>query len=238
MVAPVRETVSQTLAALLTHMPRRSVLHVHAALLQMVQLSPGPAQVSPHPIATSNGKANGKGKGKASNGPTGGKTGEFAWQVRHAGLGGIKYEVAVRPDLFDDPMNGKAVLKGVVDAAVSGWVYYLIEFYSHKLSVACIFLHRLCDHDDDVRSVAATCLTPITSQLVERMPEEVGRVLGVLWDCLSEMKDDLSSSVGFIMELLGMFITMFISDRILIAYTGKLLGFDASIAILSNTDTG
>lgn len=117
MVAPVRETVSQTLAALLTHMPRRSVLHVHAALLQMVQLSP--ASSSP----TSNEKPNGKGKGKATNGATGGKTAEIAWQVRHAGLVGIKYEVAVRQDLFDDPLDGKGVLKGVINAAVSGWVY-------------------------------------------------------------------------------------------------------------------
>ena len=37
------------------------------------------------------------------------------------------------------------------------------------------------------------------------MTDDVGRVLGVLWDCLSDMKDDLSSSVGFVMELLGMF---------------------------------
>lgn len=76
---------------------------------------------------------------------------------------------------------------------------------------------RLCDHDDDVRSVAATCLTPITSQLVERMPQEVGRVLGVLWDCLSDMKDDLSSSVGFVMELLGQFdhfVTPYHADRV------------------------
>jgi len=200
MVAPVRETVSQTLAALLTHMPRRSVLHVHAALLQMVQLSP--ASSSPHSTATSNEKPNGKGKGKATNCATGGKTAEIAWQVRHAGLVGIKYEVAVRQDLFDDPLDGKGVLKGVINAAVSGWVYILLKYF-HKLSFVCFF-HSLCDHDDDVRSVAATCLTPITSQLVERMPEEVERVLGVLWDCLSEMKDDLSSSVGFVMELLGM----------------------------------
>ena len=206
MVAPVRETVSQTLAALLTHMPRRSVLHVHAALLQMVQLSP--ASSSLHSTATSNEKPNGKGKGKATNGATGGKTAEFAWQVRHAGLVGIKYEVAVRQDLFDDPMDGKGVLKGVIDAAVSGWVYISLKCFD-KLSFACFF-HSLCDHDDDVRSVAATCLTPITSQLVERMPEEVGRVLGVLWDCLSEMKDDLSSSVGFVMELLGMLMKTYV----------------------------
>ena len=122
MVAPVRETVSQTLAALLTHAPRRSVLHVHATLLQMVQLSPSSstAYSTSRGTVTSNGKINGKGKGKAANGTTGSKAAEFAWQVRHAGLVGIKYEVAVRPDLFDDPMNGKEVLKGVVEAAVSG----------------------------------------------------------------------------------------------------------------------
>jgi TATA-binding protein-associated factor len=54
------------------------------------------------------------------------------WEVRHAGLLGVKYEVAVRTDLFetdpvkkeDDDMGeaGKEVLKGVVDAAVLGCV--------------------------------------------------------------------------------------------------------------------
>ncbi|KAF8321727.1 hypothetical protein DL93DRAFT_2209827, partial [Clavulina sp. PMI_390] len=191
-VAPVRETVSQTLGALLTHMPRRSVLHVHAALLQMVRLTPSTANGS-GPAKTTNGK----GKGKAVDHDTK-SNGEIAWQVRHAGLVGVKYEVAVRPDLVDDPDSGEEVLRGVLDAAISG----------------------LCDHDDDVRSVAATCLTPIASQLVERMPQEIARLLGVLWDCLNEMKDDLSSSVGFVMELLG-----------------KLLSFDASIAVLSNTNS-
>ena len=35
------------------------------------------------------------------------------------------------------------------------------------------------------------------------LPEEVPRVLAVLWTCLGAMKDDLSSSVGAVMELLG-----------------------------------
>lgn len=133
MVAPVRETVSQTLAALLTHMPRRSVLHVHVALLQMVQLSPSIGTDRASPATAHNGSStngNGKGKGKAPStfmdkngiGTKGvaSTTGEFAWQVRHAGLVGIKYEVAVRPDLFDDPASGMEVLQGVIDAAVSG----------------------------------------------------------------------------------------------------------------------
>jgi TATA-binding protein-associated factor len=51
------------------------------------------------------------------------------WEVRHAGLLGIKYEVAVRGDLFEeqlvkgedeDQFSGEDILKGVVDAAVLG----------------------------------------------------------------------------------------------------------------------
>ena len=122
MVAPVRETVSQTLAALLTHMPRRAVLHVHAALLQMVSL---PVPSAP-PSSLTPSASNGRGKlkiganGKLTTGGGGGA--EFAWQVRHGGLVGIKYEVAVRPDLFDDVDVGAEVLRGVVEAALSGYV--------------------------------------------------------------------------------------------------------------------
>lgn len=61
------------------------------------------------------------------------------WEVRHAGLLGIKYEVAVRSDVVEDDIvkqdseevkmedsngvvlpSGKDVLQGVVDAAVLG----------------------------------------------------------------------------------------------------------------------
>lgn len=51
------------------------------------------------------------------------------WEVRHAGLLGIKYEVAVRHDLFDTEVkteeSGGAtqnVLQDVVDAAILGCV--------------------------------------------------------------------------------------------------------------------
>jgi TATA-binding protein-associated factor len=78
-VAPVRETVSQTLASLLLHMPRRSVLHVHSVLLQMIRQD--------FTLPTG---ANGPGKEKS-----------HIWEVRHAGLLGIKYEVAVRSDVVE-----------------------------------------------------------------------------------------------------------------------------------------
>jgi TATA-binding protein-associated factor len=106
-VAPVRETVSQTLASLLLHMPRRSVFHVHTILLQMIRQDF---------FVPTNGK---KGKGHG-----------HIWEVRHAGLLGIKYEVAVRSDLFTETpvkedidevdSTGREVLRGVVDAAVLG----------------------------------------------------------------------------------------------------------------------
>ncbi|KAJ7684613.1 SNF2 superfamily chromatin remodeling protein [Mycena polygramma] len=224
-VAPVRETVSQTLAALLLHMPRRSVSHVHAILLQMIQ------QDVPAPLT--NGRA-GKGKGKPKGAPAeADKT--HVWEVRHAGLLGIKYEVAVRSDLFaskagvkmedamvvdseekqDDGLvkqeegavkredegdsnfdeTGREVLRGVVEAAILG----------------------LGDRDDDVRSVAASCLLPVAEHLVEQLPEALDRVLIVLWRCLSDMKDDLSSSVGAVMDLLG-----------------KLVSYDKVIALLAD----
>lgn len=169
-VAPVRETVSQTLASLLLHMPLRSVVHVHSILLQMIR------QDFPLPSKAKTGKVDER---------------NHVWEVRHAGLLGIKYEVAVRSDLFGAPESegeldvGKSILQGVVDAAALG----------------------LGDRDDDVRAVAATCLLPVAGRLVERFPESLDRVLAVLWNCLRDMKDDLSSSVGAVMELLGKLVT-------------------------------
>jgi TATA-binding protein-associated factor len=63
--------------------------------------------------------------------------------------------------------------------------------------------YSLGDRDDDVRSVAASCLLPVAEHLVEQLAEPLDRVLIVLWRCLCDMKDDLSSSVGAVMDLLG-----------------------------------
>jgi TATA-binding protein-associated factor len=104
-------------------MPRRSVLHVHNILLEMIR------QDFPIVIRPGSGHPNGKQSDRG-----------HVWQVRHAGLLGIKYEVAVRSDLFtkeaiksediikteDIDMTdargheGVEVLLGVVDAAVLG----------------------------------------------------------------------------------------------------------------------
>ncbi|KAF9453249.1 SNF2 superfamily chromatin remodeling protein [Macrolepiota fuliginosa MF-IS2] len=182
-VAPVRETVSQTMASLMLHMPRRSLLHVHQILLQMILQDV---------VSASNGKSEGKKLSVVKSTRDGERN--HVWEVRHAGLLGIKYEVAVRSDLFDDAggvkqeeggaapsPEGQKILRDVVDAAILG----------------------LGDRDDDVRSVAATCLLPVAQHLVDHLPESLERILVVLWHCLSDMKDDLSSSVGAVMDLLG-----------------------------------
>ena len=97
-------------------MPRRSLHHVHGILLQMIRQNfpiPPPATTQPT-------------RGRTSGQP---RDMSHVWEVRHAGLLGIKYEVAVRPDLFKGidggpsiPEGGNDVLRDVVDAAILGCV--------------------------------------------------------------------------------------------------------------------
>ena len=86
------------------------------------------------------------------------------------------------------------------------------------------------DHDDDVRTVASSCLLPVASQLVQQLPDYLGTVIDVLWNCLAEMKDDLSSSVGAVMELLGTKASPHLSLDQLVTYNRvmKILGDPAS----------
>lgn len=154
-VAPVRESATQALAALLLHMPESSVYHVHRILLAMIRqdLSQLPAK-------------------KPKNG--------YVWQVRHAGLLGLKYEVAVREDLIER-QESRELLRGVVEAALLG----------------------LADADDDVRSAAAGCLIPVCGSIVRYLLDDLPKLLAILWSCFESMKDDLSSSVSAVMDLLG-----------------------------------
>ena len=67
------------------------------------------------------------------------------WEVRHAGLLGIKYEVAVRSDLVqvndvkeDSEPSNRAILRDVVDATVLG--------YAPFLHVSCLSWNILLTH--------------------------------------------------------------------------------------------
>jgi len=96
-VAPVRESATQALAALLIHTPASSVRHVHEILLDMIKQD--------FPIKLKSKK----------------REPSYVWQVRHAGLLGLKYEVAVRQDLIQQEKEQK-ILREVVDAALLGSV--------------------------------------------------------------------------------------------------------------------
>ena len=87
-----------------------------------------------------------------------------------------------------------------------------------------------------MRSVAASCLLPVAGHLVNQLPEELSRVLAVLWSCLRDMRDDLSSSVGAVMELLGRenFVDVVAAPLTKYLLTGKLVKYDEVIAILGN----
>lgn len=107
------------------------------------------------------------------------------WEVRHAGLLGIKYLVAVR---IND--MGGAVVPRVLAAVMAG----------------------LSDSDDDVRAVAADTMFPMTKALVEPAAGEtagasrVPEILRTLWDILLDL-DDLSASTASVMTLLAEFLS-------------------------------
>jgi TATA-binding protein-associated factor len=78
-MAPVRETAAQALGVALKYLHLYGVREVHTTLMDMVLQCWAK-------------------RGKEADGRP--KWERFAWEVRHAGLLGLKYEVAVRMDLL------------------------------------------------------------------------------------------------------------------------------------------
>ncbi|EOR00991.1 hypothetical protein E3P92_00420 [Wallemia ichthyophaga] len=160
-VCPVRETASQTLASLVLHMDETSTEHVHTILHTMIYQS----------------YASNDSMSPAKKGDKG-----FVWEVRHAGLLGLKYFVAVKKNQLDK--NRNEMLRKVVDAVILG----------------------LNDSDDDVRAVAASTLQPIVGVVMNTLFECVPQILDAIWDSFTQLKDDLCSSTGIVMGLLAEFI--------------------------------
>uniref|UniRef100_A0A8C4F195 BTAF1 RNA polymerase II, B-TFIID transcription factor-associated n=1 Tax=Dicentrarchus labrax TaxID=13489 RepID=A0A8C4F195_DICLA len=103
---------------------------------------------------------------------------EDQWEVRHGGLLGIKYALAVRQDLIS------VLLPRVLPAVTVG----------------------LQDLDDDVRAVAASSLIPVVDGLVQLLPNKVPFIVNTLWDALLDL-DDLTASTNSIMTLLSSLLT-------------------------------
>ena len=97
------------------------------------------------------------------------------WEVCHGGMLGLKYLGAVRKDVL------MSHLDGIVEAVTKG----------------------LTDIDDDVRAVSAATLTPIAEDLVRIRPNLLHSLVNIVWDCLSDLRDDLSASTGHVMDLLA-----------------------------------
>lgn len=129
-------------------MPKRSILHVHRILLEMIQQNFARTHPIQLPSPTKTGRG---GKKQATPAVPHQDRGCLVWEVRHAGLLGIKYEVAVRKDLFqsikkdegdgesvemDAEDEGKSILQGVVDSAVQGYDHILALLRS---TVSCTF---------------------------------------------------------------------------------------------------
>ncbi|QOU21372.1 hypothetical protein BRETT_001094 [Brettanomyces bruxellensis] len=101
------------------------------------------------------------------------------WQVKHGGILGLKYFVSVRTDmLFKHPT--------IMDRTIDTVLYCLRD-----------------DSDDDVQSMAAATLIPITAEFVNLKLDKVFEVLDAIWNNLSSTRDDLSASTGSIMDLLA-----------------------------------
>ncbi|RLV95810.1 TATA-binding protein-associated factor MOT1 [Spathaspora sp. JA1] len=101
------------------------------------------------------------------------------WEAKHGGMLGVRYLVSVRTDIL---VKNPTILDSVVN----------------------MVLHGLRESDDDdVQSVAALTLTPIASEFVTTRTNLISTLLGVIWDCLVNLRDDLSASIGSVMDLLA-----------------------------------
>ncbi|KAJ6036608.1 hypothetical protein N7540_000887 [Penicillium herquei] len=146
-VAPIRETVGQTLGALLSHLPPKSVRLVYRALYRIIMQTDLGLD---RPV----------------------------WEVCHGGMIGLRYLVAIRKDLL---VNDSVMMDGVLEAVMKG----------------------LADFDDDVRAVSAATLVPIAEEFVSSRAGSLGPLMNIVWDCLSNLQDDLSASTGSVMDLLA-----------------------------------
>ncbi|KAG7192301.1 TATA-binding protein-associated factor mot1 [Scheffersomyces spartinae] len=144
-VAPVRESGAQTLAALLLHLDDDIVFRTFDCLYDLVMQKNELVK---------------------------------CWEAKHGGMLGLRYFVGVRtdillkkPELMDD-------------------VFYMV-------------LNGLKESDDDVQSVAALTLSPIASEFVSMRTNLLHELLNVIWDALTNLRDDLSASIGSVMDLLS-----------------------------------
>lgn len=147
-VAPVRESGAQTLAALLLHIDDDLIIKTFYCLKSLV------FQETLEPETRK------------------------CWEAKHGGMLGVRYFVSVRTDV-------------------------LLQHHELLDLVVSMVLHCLKESEDDVQSVAALTLAPIAEEFVKQGTDVIKSLLDVVWDCLSNSQDDLSASIGSVMDLLS-----------------------------------
>ncbi|CAH6720595.1 TATA-binding protein-associated factor Mot1p [[Candida] jaroonii] len=145
-VAPVRESGAQALAALLIHLDEDVLLKTFRALNKLVL-----------------------------------QEGYFpkCWEAKHGGMLGVRYFVSVRTEILTSKPE---LINDVVSMVLNG----LEE-----------------SDDDDVQSVSALTLTPLVNEFITYKRELIQVLLKTIWDCLVNLRDDLSASIGSVMDLLS-----------------------------------
>lgn len=115
------------------------------------------------------------------------------WEVRHGGLLGMKYVMAVRKDLVD------ILLPPAFSIVKNGYALWM----SRKSSPGVLSpTFRLCDLDDDVRAVSAETLLPIAEEMAALLEADMPSLLQTLWNTLLNL-DDLTASTALVMDLLA-----------------------------------
>lgn len=104
-IAPVREAGSQALASLMRHLEMGTIENIHSTLLKMILQDWSARKIE----SSKNAK------------------GRYVWEMRHAGLLGLKYELAVRPDLITEEkaeqhVGSKPYIEGVLQGSLLGYV--------------------------------------------------------------------------------------------------------------------
>lgn len=100
------------------------------------------------------------------------------WEACHGGMLGLRYLVSVRNDIL---FKSTDYLDGLVSCVI----------------------HGLKEIDDDVQAMSAATLVPIAKEFVTLRSKMIPELLDVLWNCLADLKDDLSASIGNVMDLLA-----------------------------------
>ncbi|TPX34202.1 hypothetical protein SmJEL517_g03103 [Synchytrium microbalum] len=163
-VLPIVETVAQTLAA----------------LVQLCQPDLAIKIVERGLIVLADGSTSVPADGKALSSDYEMKK----WQVRHAGLIGLKYLMAVRQDLVGDLLIDKST--------------------NSQSRVFRAILKGLRDQEDDVRAVSSSTLLPIATTLFQLLPPAIiyQNIVLSLWDSLTHL-DDIAAATAPIMALLA-----------------------------------